>query len=102
MGYIKAAETTEIPAGKSKRIELEENTIAIFNVGGNFHAIQDTCNHMGAPLSDGNLKGCTVICPWHAAQFDVTSGKAVGGPARGDLRSYPIKIEGDEIHVDVS
>ena len=74
--------------------------IALFNVAGKIHAIDDTCPHAGAPLSEGQLNGCVVTCPWHAIRFDVTSGR-VPGQSDDSLAVYPTFINGDQIEVEV-
>jgi len=99
MNFVKVALTDEVPVGQSKLVEVEGRKITIFNINGNFSAIDDTCTHSGGPLSEGIIDGSQVICPWHGAQFDVTTGKVLGGPASTDVRSYKVKVEGNEIHL---
>src|SRR5438128_183867 len=72
VAFTKVATVQEVPPGKSKQVKVGNKTLALFNVNGAFHAIDDTCPHRGAPLWEGTLVGNEVTCPWHAAQFDVT------------------------------
>lgn len=98
---VTVAKTSEIGAGQAKAVDVKGQTVAVFNVGGKFYAIEDTCTHVGGPLSEGELQGTAVTCPWHGAQFDVTSGKVLGPPAAEGVKSYPVRVEGDEIKVEL-
>jgi nitrite reductase/ring-hydroxylating ferredoxin subunit len=101
MAFVKVATVQEVPPGKSKQAKLGSKTLAIFNVNGTFHAIDDTCPHRGAPLSEGEIEGPYVTCPWHAATFDVTSGAHLSPPATSDVACYKVQVVGDEVQVDV-
>ena len=98
---VTVAKTSEIGAGQAKAVDVKGQTVALFNVGGKFYAIEDTCTHVGGPLSEGEVQGTAVTCPWHGAQFDVTSGKVLGPPAAEGVKSYPVRVEGDEIKVEL-
>ena len=98
---VTVAKTSEIGAGQAKAVDVKGQTVAVFNVGGKFYAIEDTCTHVGGPLSEGEVQGTAVTCPWHGAQFDVTSGKVLGPPAAEGVKSYPVRVEGDEIKVEL-
>ena len=63
------------PPGKSLELVIGEQIIALFNVAGEFYAIDGVCPHQGGPLAEGALTGCIVTCPWHGWQFDVTTGQ---------------------------
>ena len=99
--FVKVAKTGEIAPGEARAVEAGGKKIALFNVNGTFYAIDDTCTHRGGPLSEGMLMGEEVTCPWHGAIFDVTSGTALGAPAPRDVAHYPVRIEGDDIEVEL-
>ncbi len=101
MAYVKVAAISEIALGQAKQIKIGGKTLALFNVDGVFHAIDDTCPHRGASLAEGELEGNQVVCPWHAAAFDVTCGAHLSPPARSDVASYKVQIVGEEIQVDI-
>jgi nitrite reductase (NADH) small subunit/3-phenylpropionate/trans-cinnamate dioxygenase ferredoxin subunit len=101
MAFTKAATVQEVPPGRSKQATVAGKKIALFNVNGTFYAIDDTCPHRGASLSEGELEGHEVICPWHAACFDVTTGAHLSPPARSDVASYKVQVVGDEVQIDV-
>ncbi len=98
---VKVAEVTELGPGEGKTVEVEGVSLALFNVDGTYFAIANTCTHVGGPLGEGALIGKEVTCPLHGAQFDVSSGKVLGGPARSDVKSFPVSLEGDDVMVEV-
>lgn len=98
--FTKVATTDEIPIGQAKLVEVNGNEIAIFNVGGSFHAIDNTCTHVGGPLCEGEISGAEVTCPWHGAMFDVTTGQVLGPPAASNVSSYPVRVAGLDIEVE--
>src|SRR5262249_55513169 len=101
MAFVKAALGSEISPGAGKQVALNGRTIAVFNVGGTFQAIDDTCPHRGAPLSEGTVTGAEVTCPWHGARFDLATGNHLCPPARNGVTSYKVQVVGDEVQVDV-
>jgi NAD(P)H-dependent nitrite reductase small subunit len=101
MAFTKVATVQEIPPGQGKQVKVGNKTIALFNVGGTFHAIDDTCPHRGGPLSEGIVTGTQVTCPWHAANFDLTTGAHLSPPAHSDVACYAVQVVGDAVEVDV-
>ncbi|HEY7329097.1 MAG TPA: non-heme iron oxygenase ferredoxin subunit [Gemmataceae bacterium] len=101
MAFVKVSTVSEIPPGKAKQAKVGGKTLALFNVDGNFYAIDDTCPHRGASLAEGEIEGQHVVCPLHAAVFDVTSGAHLTPPARSDVACYKVQVVGDEVQVDV-
>ncbi len=102
MTRIVVGKTSEITPGNLTKVSCGGKDILIGNVDGNFFALDDTCPHAGASLSEGKLEGCTLICDWHGAQFDCNSGKLVKFPAKiNDLKSYQVVIESDDLYVEV-
>ena len=99
--FVTVAKTDEIPAGRAKLVEINGKEIALFNVGGSYHAIDNTCTHVGGPLCEGELDGAEVTCPWHGAVFDVTSGQVLGPPAPESVARYNVRVEGSNIEVEV-
>lgn len=85
----------ELPAaGQSCVFEADGRRIAVFNVGGEFHAIDDTCTHRPASLSeDGALDDGVLVCGWHGSMFDLATGKNVGPPACDALRTYDLEVD---------
>ena len=100
--FHKVTETKNLAPGQGMAIEVAGNKIALFNVDGTCYAIADTCTHRGGPLSEGSLEGSTVTCPWHGANFDVCTGKNLTPPARAEVTSYNVRVEGDDVEVEIS
>ncbi|MBW8004696.1 MAG: non-heme iron oxygenase ferredoxin subunit [candidate division NC10 bacterium] len=98
--FVKVANAEDILAGRGILVELEGDPIALFNVEGTFYAIRDTCTHSGGPLSEGDVEGDVVTCPWHGAQFDVKTGEVTGPPAPEPVTSYRVKVEGSDILIE--
>lgn len=88
----------ELPVGESVRVEADV-PIAVFNADGELFAIDDTCTHQDASLSDGWLEGCTVECPLHASRFDLRTGKPTGRPAKEPVRTHRVTVVDGVIHV---
>jgi nitrite reductase (NADH) small subunit len=88
--FVKACAASEIAPGTAKLVSVEGKELAIFNVDGAFHAIDSECPHRGGPLAEGEIEGCIVTCPWHAWQFDVTSGESI---------TDDLKVEGGDVMV---
>jgi len=99
--FVKVAKTDEIVPGQGKMIEVGGKKIALFNVEGSFHAIDDTCTHRGGPLSEGVLDGDQVTCPWHGATYDVTTGEVLGPPAPKGVARYNVRVESGNIEVEI-
>jgi nitrite reductase/ring-hydroxylating ferredoxin subunit len=78
--YVEVAKIDEIPPGKMKHVELDAKEIVVSNVNGKYYAMDDRCGHMNARLSNGNINQNIVTCAFHAAKFDITTGKKVGEP----------------------
>jgi ferredoxin-NADP reductase/nitrite reductase/ring-hydroxylating ferredoxin subunit len=98
---IRVASAAEIPPGSARLVEAKGNRIALFNVGGRYYAIDDTCSHQGGPLSEGALEGRVVTCPWHGARFDVTTGAVLGPPAQRGVAAYPVRLSGPDLFVEI-
>lgn len=98
--FVRVAATSEIPAGQGKTFEVGGRKIAVFNIGGAFHAIDDTCKHRGGPLGEGEVDGTTVTCPWHGWSYDVTTGECVDD-AECAVDRFPVKVESDDVLVEI-
>jgi 3-phenylpropionate/trans-cinnamate dioxygenase ferredoxin subunit len=96
---IRVCELADLPAGESVRV-LAHVPLAVFNADGELYAIDDTCTHQDASLSEGWLEGCLVECPLHAACFDLRTGRPTGPPARRPVRTYPTLVQDGIVYVD--
>ena len=75
--------------------------IALYNVEGEFYATGGICTHENVGLADGFVEGDLIECPLHSACFEIRTGKAVNPPAEVDLKTYPVKVEGDTVYVGI-
>ncbi len=101
MPFHTVASLADLPPGKARAVTVQGWRIGLFNVNGTIHAIDDLCPHKGAPLSEGPVAGTDVVCPWHAARFDLCTGAFLSPPARRGVRTFAVQVVGDEIQVDV-
>ena len=99
--FIRVATIDEIPPGGAKLVEVGGNEIALFNIAGAFHAIDNSCTHVGGPLCEGEINGHEVTCPWHGAVFDVTTGRVLGPPAAESVSSHNLRIQGSDIEIEI-
>ena len=93
------AELEDLEAGKL--VEAGGRSIALFNIGGSYYAIDNTCPHRGGPLSQGMLAEDVVICPWHGARFEVKTGAVLAPPAPEGVKSYPVRVNGNDVEIEV-
>ena len=101
MEKIFVCKTTQISTGQMKKISVDGKDIVIANIGGDYFAINDTCTHAGASLSEGKIEDSTITCDWHGAQFDCKNGKLIKFPAKiDDLEVYNVVVEEDNILVE--
>ena len=98
--FKRVLKKSDLKPGTGKTIEIDGTKIAVFNVGNDFYAIDDTCVHRGGPLGEGALHGKEVSCPWHGWEFDVTTGKAFHAPEI-KVRTYPVKVENNDILISI-
>lgn len=91
------ADTSDLRAGEMKEVSAGGTRILLARVGDEFHAVGATCPHYGAPLAEGALRGTRVVCPWHHACFDVTTGGLAEPPALDSLPRYEVRVEGGRV-----
>ena len=99
--WVKVAEAGELASGEKKQVDLDGVEVALFNVNGEYYAIEDVCTHDGAPLAHGRFRGEEVTCPRHGARFNVKTGAALCMPAFEPVETYPVKVEENGIFIEV-
>jgi len=99
--WLRACTAREVGQGEATVVPLSP-PIAVFNVDGEFFATDDTCTHAESSLADGYIEGDVVECEFHYARFCIKDGAALSAPATEALRTYAVKVDGDEVFVDVS
>ena len=99
--FIQVASVDELPNGERLFLEINDEYLVVFNIGGQYFAILDLCTHDDGPLGEGDLEGHQVICPRHGARFDVRTGKALSLPAIVDIPAYPVRVRDGNIEVGI-
>ena len=98
--FITVAKVGAIGEGQGETFAVDGRLVAIFNVGGEYHAIDDLCPHMGASLGAGEVREGVVTCPWHAWRFRVCDGTWCDNP-KLKIDRFEVRVVGDEIQVRV-
>lgn len=101
MTIRKIGRVKEMEYNPMKSVEFDGKQILVAKVAGNVFAIGNKCTHMGCKLSSGKLDAETVRCPCHGSVFNVKTGEVVKGPAKNPVLTYPVKVENDEISIDI-
>lgn len=92
---------SSLPAeGEAKEFPCGDKTICVANINGAISAIDNICLHRGGPLGQGTVEGDKIACPWHGWQWDPKTGEAGHNP-NAKLKVYPLKIENDDVMVEL-
>ena len=97
--FVTVAKTSEIEPGQMILVEVDDEDVAVANVNGEYYAFGAECPHAGGPLEEGDVEGNIVVCPWHGAEFDMTTGKALTMPASDSISTYQVRVDGEEIQL---
>ena len=98
--YTTVARRGDIPEGTGKAFHIKKRSVAVFNTGDAYYAIDDVCPHMGASLADGHLEDNVVTCPWHAWRFSVCDGTWCDN-RKISIDSFEVRLVDEEIQVCV-
>jgi 3-phenylpropionate/trans-cinnamate dioxygenase ferredoxin subunit len=97
--FVTVAPVTELNPGERMVVQIGRTWVAIFNVDGQFYAIQDVCTHDDGPLAEGKLIGCEIECPRHGARFDLRDGRVTAPPALVPVPVYDVRVQDGQIQV---
>ncbi len=100
-GYRTVCRAEEVAPGRGRLVEIDGRAIALFNVDGTFHAMEDTCLHAGGPLHEGALEDPIVTCPWLAWEFDVRSGRCDLNP-KVTLSCFDVRVRDGTVEIRAS
>ena len=98
--FISVARVDDVPAGEGRVVDANGVSVALFNIEGEFRALDNTCIHRGGPLGDGICHATTVTCPWHGWQFDIATGECASSPGER-VDTYEVRVAGDDVRVKV-
>ncbi len=101
MAWQTVARAGDLAQGTTRVVEVDDKRIVVCNLDGEFYAIDDLCTHDGGPLGQGELIDDLIECPRHGAMFEVKTGKVASLPAVFPVQTYPMRVEGDEVQVEV-
>ena len=97
--FVTVASENELPPGERMVVQIGRTWVAVFNVDGQFYAIQDVCTHDDGPLAEGKLIGCEIECPRHGARFDLRDGRVTAPPALVPVPVYDVRVQDGQIQV---
>ena len=97
--FVIVAKMSDVPVGEGRVVDVNGKEIALFNLEGAFHAIDNTCIHRGGPLGEGLVDGTTVICPWHAWTYDVPTGECQFTDGR--VEKYEVMVKDGDVKVAI-
>lgn len=100
--FVKVANVDDIPSGEALQVDVGGEPCALVRVDGDVYCVHDICTHEHAHLSEGFVEGFEIECPLHGSIFDVRSGEVKSLPATEDVKTFPVKIEDGEVHVEVA
>ena len=99
--FVAVAKAAEIQEGAVTLVEVDGSRLGVCRVEGQIFAFEDVCTHDDGPLAEGELDGCAIECPRHGARFDVRTGAVLSMPAAFPIRTFPVRLDGDQVLVDV-
>ena len=97
--WIAVAKVGELAPGSHRVVDIDGASVAVFNVGGEYYAIEDVCTHDGGQLTGGTVEGDQVVCPRHGARFSIKTGNALTAPAYEPTAKFPVRVENGVIQV---
>lgn len=100
--WVRVAGAGDLAAGEMKAVEAKGRKLALYHLDDNtWAASAHLCTHAYAELTEGWLDGCIIECPLHGGRFDLTTGAGLGAPIEQDLVLYPVRLEGEDVLVEL-
>src|SRR5436309_11296711 len=99
--FVKVASANDIAPGQARLVNVRGKEIALFNIEGNFFALENACTHEEGPLAEGDIEGHEVTCPWHGARFDIRTGEVLCDPAYEAVARHNVRVTGTDIEVEI-
>ena len=97
--WVTVARADELAPGEWRVADVGGAQIAVFNLDGQYYAIEDVCTHDGGQLTGGSVEGDQIVCPRHGARFCIRTGEALCAPAYAPTTIFPVRIENGEVQV---
>lgn len=97
--WVDVCAVNTLDKGENIVIDVDGTEIAVFNLDGQFYAIENVCSHDSAEIASGELEDDEIICPRHGARFCIKTGEVKSAPAYGDIDIFPVRVEDGQIQV---
>jgi 3-phenylpropionate/trans-cinnamate dioxygenase ferredoxin component len=97
--WVTVATADELAPGRWRTLDVDGTAIVVFNVGGEYYAIEDVCTHDGGQLTGGTVEGAEIVCPRHGARFCVKTGDALTPPAYEPTAKFPVRVHEGAVQV---
>jgi 3-phenylpropionate/trans-cinnamate dioxygenase ferredoxin subunit len=97
--WITVAKVGELVPGSHRVVDADGTRVVVFNLGGEYYAIEDVCTHDGGQLTGGVIEGEQIVCPRHGARFCIRTGEALTAPAYEPVATLPVRVENGVIQV---
>jgi len=97
--WVSVARAGELAPGQWRSVDVDGAQVAVFNLNGQYFAIEDVCTHDGGQLSGGSVEGAEIVCPRHGARFCIRTGAALTAPAYEATAKFPVRIENGEVQL---
>jgi 3-phenylpropionate/trans-cinnamate dioxygenase ferredoxin subunit len=97
--WVDVARVEDLPPGARRAVDVDDVIIIVFNLDGEYHAIEDVCTHDYSSLDEGELDGDQIICPRHGARFNLKTGEALTAPAYEPIPTFPVRVENGTVQV---
>jgi 3-phenylpropionate/trans-cinnamate dioxygenase ferredoxin component len=102
MSFVRACALDDVAPASAVAVVVDGVEVAVVRNGDDVYAVSDECSHAAIPLSEGDVEGCEIECWLHGSRFDLRTGKPSGPPATEPVPTYPVRIEGGDVMVDVA
>lgn len=97
--WVDVARIEELPPGTARVIDVDGAMVAVFNLDGEYYAIEDICTHDGGELASGALEGEEIVCPRHGARFNIKTGAVTAPPAYEPVATFPVRVHEGAVQV---
>ena len=98
-GWVDVDSTDQFTPGSHRVVDVDGVEVAVFNIGGEFLAIEDICTHDGGDLACGEVEGDVIVCPRHGAKFSLRTGEVLAPPAYEPVAALPVRVENNMVQV---
>jgi nitrite reductase/ring-hydroxylating ferredoxin subunit len=99
--FVEVAKKSQIPVNGAIGVEAHGKSIALVNLDGEIYALDDSCPHEFGPLSEGEIDGEEIACPWHHSRFNIKTGRVTMDPAEEYVVTYRVRVVDDRVEIEI-